>query len=59
MELKSSATCFMYYSAHVLSCVRRHMYALFDKDQDEPMHFNDGLRRIHPDDVVSTAIAVE
>eukprot|EP00953_Heterococcus_sp_UTEX-ZZ885_P004812 3083-Heterococcus_DN1.PRE.2 len=37
----------------------KHMYTLFDKDQDEPMHFNDGLRRIHPDDVVSTAIAVE
>jgi hypothetical protein len=35
------------------------MYTLFDKDSDEPMHFNDGLRRIHPDDVVSTAKAVE
>jgi hypothetical protein len=30
------------------------MYTLFDKDRDEPMHFNDGLRRIHRDDVVST-----
>ena len=34
------------------------MYTLFDKDKDEPMHFNDGLRRIHPDDVVSVVVTV-
>jgi hypothetical protein len=45
--------------ACLLRALRRHMYRLFDKDVDEPMGFTDGIRRMHPDDVVRVPPARE